>query len=387
MLRIAMLMFFNDTRKYVGIVLSLAFTSFMMAMQPGTFVGLLAGMTVQIDQASDIDLWVMKEEVKSVDGAKPMTDAFLYRVRGVQGVEIAAPYYKGNANLLMSNGEKQSTSLVGIDEHSMLGGPKTLHHGDLNALRRHNSIYIDWSSVKPGGVLSMPSVGYGRELQLGDTVRLQEANAVVAGFHKESKDADPVPTILVGYGSLRSFINDDRTLSYILVKLKPGANAADVASRIRSATGLKALSPVEFSRLTYNYLLWETGNYVSFGIVTLISFVIGASIAAQSFAAFSRDNLKYFGLFKAIGTPHSLLLTMILLQALIAACLGFGVGIGCVVAAGFFLKDVFETGFSLTLPLWLVAFSACSVVLVVAFSSALSIRRVLKLEPSVVFRT
>ncbi|HTI51544.1 MAG TPA: ABC transporter permease, partial [Planctomycetaceae bacterium] len=75
----------------------------------------------------------------------------------------------------------------------------------------------------------------------------------------------------------------------------------------------------------------------------------------------------------------------ILLQAVVVGVLGFSIGIG--LAASFFegTKDITHlAGFHM--PWQIVALTGGAVALIVVLSSMMSIRRVLVLEPAVVFR-
>jgi putative ABC transport system permease protein len=386
MLRIALSMLINDTRKYVGIVLGLAFTSFMMALQPAVFIGLLDGVTSQIDQTPNVDFWVMTEDVKSVEGPKPMQGQLLFRIKGIEGVSAASPYYKGSTRIRLPNGELTNAILIGIDDTTLLGAPRALQSGSMDDFHRNGTVFVDWASAKPNGKLALQFIGAGQALHIGDSLPVESTRAEIAGFHLGASGADPVPTLYVNFSSVRRYVSDDRILSFMLVQVREGSDVAKIKTDIKRFTGLDALTGVEFKERSYNYVLWETGTYVSFGIVTFIAFAVGASIAAQSFASFSRDNLRYFGLLNALGASKFQLRAMILSQALIAAVLGFGIGLGAMTGLGTWLKGM-DVGFTFSLPPMLITFSASSVLLVCLASALLSIRRVLKLEPSVVFKS
>jgi putative ABC transport system permease protein len=386
MLRIAVSMLVNDSRKYIGIVMGLAFTSFMMALQPATFIGLIAASASAIDETAGVDLWVMPSGVKTIDGAKPMQDQQLFRVRGIDGVASASPLFKGASRIRLPDGDYMPCTLIGVDEASFLGGPQALASGRLSDLRRNGTILVDEASGVPGGRLALVMAGPNLGLAAGNHLQIEGETAEIVGLHRGASSVDPSPVLYVGYRSIRRYVSDDKTLYFILVQLKPGADAATVAADITRFTGLAAHTGAAFKMLTFNYLLWETGSYVSFGVITLIVFVIGSSIAAQSFAAFSRDNLRYFGLLKAMGASALQLRGMILAQALVAAALGFGVGIGTMAAFGAWLRDGLGIGFSFALPWALIVFSAASVHLVCLASAYVSIRRVLRLDPAIVFR-
>jgi putative ABC transport system permease protein len=387
MLKIALSMLVNDPRKYIGIVLALAFTSFMMAMQPASFIGALSSAGSIVDDIKGVDLWVVKPNVKSVGEAKPMQDALLFRIRGIEGVAAAYPLHKGSARIRLPDGEHMDSNLYGIDDSSLFGAPAALSAGRLTDLRRSGTVLVDAASAKADGRLAIAMKGSGVPLQISETLEINENPIEIVGLHQGVQSLDPMPTLYTAYSQVRRFGDQDLILTFIMVQLKPGARASDVSARIRYFTGLAAYTGAEFKSKSFNYLVWETGNFISFGIVTLIVFAIGASIAAQSFAAFSRDNLRHFGLLKALGASTGQLLSMIVSQALLVGLLGFGIGIGVMAAFGRWLRDGTGVGFAFELPPALILFSAASVHLVCLLAALVSIQRVLKLEPATVFRS
>jgi putative ABC transport system permease protein len=145
------------------------------------------------------------------------------------------------------------------------------------------------------------------------------------------------------------------------------------------------LTTSQFVWKTIGYYLGSTGIPINFGITVLLGFVVGTAIAGQTFYLFTIENLKQFGNLKAMGVTNGRLVGMILLQACVVGMLGFGIGVGF--AALFFegTKDITHlAGFHM--PWQIVALTGAAVSLIVILSSLVSMRRVLMLEPAVVFR-
>jgi putative ABC transport system permease protein len=129
----------------------------------------------------------------------------------------------------------------------------------------------------------------------------------------------------------------------------------------------------------------NTGIPVNFGITVMIALIVGTVVAGQTFYIFTIENLKQFGTFKAIGVTNRRIVVMILLQALVVASMGYALGMA--MAAAFFSITVnYLPTRGIILP-WQVMVGIAAVVLfVVGLASLMSIRRVLVLEPAVVFR-
>jgi putative ABC transport system permease protein len=103
------------------------------------------------------------------------------------------------------------------------------------------------------------------------------------------------------------------------------------------------------------------------------------------FNLFVLENLRHFAVLKAIGVSNLRLLSMVFLQASIVGIVGYGFGLGT--AAMFFQfagKDPNFAGFYLP---WQVGVgSGLVAVLIISVAAVAAIRRVLVVEPAVVFR-
>jgi hypothetical protein len=148
---------------------------------------------------------------------------------------------------------------------------------------------------------------------------------------------------------------------------------------------LAALTREQFAMKTVNYYMESTGIPVNFGITITLGFIVGLAITGQTFYLFVTENIRQFGALKAMGVDNTRLVGMILLQGFVAGSTGYGLGIG--LAACFFEGTAHVPaleGFGM-FPGLLVGI-ALTVMAIVTLASLLSIRKVLVLEPAMVFR-
>jgi putative ABC transport system permease protein len=174
-----------------------------------------------------------------------------------------------------------------------------------------------------------------------------------------------------------------KLLSYVIASVRAGEDVGAVCARIHAVTGMKALSSAGFKKLTLDFIMLNTGIPINFKISMFLGFLVGAVIAGQMFYNFTHDNLRHFGALKAMGAGNALLLRMILLQALLVACLGYGLGVGLAALFGNLVGGS-ELAFLLSTDRML--FSAVVVLFISALAALISIRKVMRLEPAVVFR-
>ena len=117
-----------------------------------------------------------------------------------------------------------------------------------------------------------------------------------------------------------------------------------------------------------------------------LGFIVGAAIAGQTFYLFTVENIRQFGALKAIGVTNGRLVSMILLQGVVVGLLGFAMGGGFASLFFFATRNIPHLrGFFM--PWQVLVGTGGAVLVIIVLASLLSIRRVLVLEPAVVFRT
>ncbi len=382
---VALKMLMGDRAKYVGILIGLTFASLLITQLSSTFVGLMTRTFGFITDASQADIWVMDQKVLFIDDVKPLQDTMLSRVRGIEGVQWAVPLYKGLVKARLENGSFQTCNVLGLDDATMIGGPPYVTTGKLEDLRRNEAVIVD--ELNAATKLAKPSAtpgGMPTPLKVGDTLELNDHRAIVVGFCKATRTFQSQPVIYTTYTRAVTLAPRERKmLSFVLVKASLGQDVDALCKRIEKTTGLAARPRDGFKWLTVMYFMKYTGIPINIGIGVITSFIVGTVIAGQTFYNFTLENQKYFGAIKAMGASNGLLLRMILLQALLVGILGYGLGIGGAALIGYLCRNT-ELAFLL---LWQVlAVTGAAILSICALSAAISIHRVMKLEPAVVFK-
>lgn len=385
MYSIALKMLIGDRGKYLGIIMGLTFASLLITQQSSIFTGLMTRTYGFITDTSQPDIWVMDPKVQFIDDIKPLQDTELFRVRGVDGVEWAVPLYKGLLKARLEDGNFQICNVFGLDDATLVGGPPVMLQGSLSDLRRQDAIIVnDVGAATRLAKRPKDSGGRPVPLQVGDTLEINDHRAVVVGICRVTRTFQSQPVIYTTYTRATTFAPRERKLlSFILVKAKEGEDPKVLRERIARRTGLAAHTAQEFKDLTYNFFMKNTGIPINFGIAVGLGFLIGTAIAGQTFYNFTLENLRYFGTLKAMGATNSILLRMILLQALLVGSIGYGLGVGGASLFGLAMGGT-ELAFRLTRELLYV--SAAAILIIIVFSAVISIYRVMRLEPAIVFK-
>lgn len=375
---IALKMLMGDPAKYAGLVFGIAFATLLMTQQVSIFMGIMRRTASQILDIRDAQIWVMDNKVRFIDEVPALPDTDLHRVRGVKGVQWAAKLYKGQVRARLADGNFRNVILFGLDDASFVGAPQEMIVGNLSDLRRPDAVLID----KAGYEYMWP----GEEYKIGREFELNDRRAVLVGVCKASAPFTTLPVLYTRYSQASGYVPRERNLmTFVLAQPQPDADPQAVCRQIESQTGLMALTKDQFFWKTIRYFLSSTGIPVNFGITIALGFIVGAAVTGQTFYLFTLENLKQFGALKAMGVTNLRILGMIMLQAIVVGSIGYGIGIG--LTAAFFeatgnithLAGLFMTPQAF-------AGVGAAVLLIILLSSVIAARKVLVLEPAIVFR-
>jgi putative ABC transport system permease protein len=380
-IRVAFKILLHDTAKYLALVMGIAFATLLISQQSAIFHSVMESSVRDIIDVTEADIWVMKPSVETVDQPDQMAELTVNRVRSTAGVEWAVAYYQAVAQLRTSTGQTKSVSLIGVDDSSLVGAPPTMLLGSLSDLRRPDAVIMDaagFASIFPG---TAP--------RTGDIVEIGQRRAEIVGISHTGPSWTGLPRVHTRRSLAVEFARETlNPVTYVLARSARGGSPEEVASVITQNTGLLAHSRAGFKARSQEWVLNYSGVAENFGITILMGVVIGVAIVGQTFYMFSVENLRQFAALKAIGVSNGRILGMISSQALFVSVVGYCLGIG--VASLFFavfspqltggLRGMFMD------PVIFVG-TGVFIVFVTLLSCVISVRRVLTVDPAVVFRS
>jgi putative ABC transport system permease protein len=378
---IALKMLTGDRSKYFGLIFGVTFATLLMSQQLSIFVGIMKRTGSQILDVRDADIWVMDNRVRYIDEVPGMPDTELLRVRGVAGVEWAVKLYKGQIRARLADGNFRAVILFGLDDASLVGAPQEMIAGQVGDLRRPDAVIVD----KAGYEYLWPDDPKG-EYQLGKLFEMNDRRCVLVGVCKASAPFTTLPVVYTRFSQTTFYVPRERdTMSFILVKPQAGLDPHELCRRIEFQTGRMALTQDEFFWKTIAYFLSSTGIPVNFGITIFLGFFVGVAVAGQTFYLFTIENLKHFGSLKAMGLSNVRIVGMIVLQGLVVGAMGYALGVG-LTAVYFMITNQRTQLAGLNMDWQVMAGTGVAVAAIIVLASLVSIRKVLVLEPAIVFR-
>jgi len=378
MLWVAWKMLIGNRVKYLGIVFGVMFAALLIAQQSSIFCGLMALTVSQIRDVEGVGIWVMDRNVQYCDDVKPLADTELFRVKGVSGVAWAVRFYKGIARARLEEGSYEQMILLGLDDATLVGAPAGVFMGSIADLRQPDAVILDEAGYR--------RIWPGQPYRLGRVFEMNDRRAVLVGLTKASRTFQSFPIVYTRYSQAVLFAPPERkVLSFVLANAAPGVPPEEVCRRITTQTGLQAVTREQFIWKTIRYHLAKTGIPVNFAITVLLGFIVGTAIAGQTFYLFTVENIRQFGALKAMGASNWTILLMVLSQALQVGVVGYGVGVGLAALFGYSIARG-QSRLSFFMPWEVLAITGVAVFLIVLLASLLSIRKVLVVDPAIVFR-
>jgi putative ABC transport system permease protein len=382
-------MLFRDTTKYLMLVVGLFFASFLMCQQSTVFCGLMRWTASTLRNVS-APIWVVEEQVEQVNETTPLRETDAARVRSVDAVAWAYPIYSGFQRVRLENGSFKNVQLIGLDAGTLAGAPTRMLAGSLEDLRLPHAVVVDDLAIKR---ISPP----GKTLAVGDLFEINDQEARVVGICEAETSFTGGPYVFTTYERALQYAPPQRKmLSAVLAAPKEGLTPRQAAAEIERLTGLRAfvnegftldseLGKREFSSSTIWWYMKNTGIPFSFGITMVIGFIVGISIACQTFYSFVVDNQRHLGALKAMGVSNFRLCLMLLVQAVTVGCVGFGLGMSA--TAGFAKAALIHGEPPFYMPWQAPVFSFIAVIGICCLAALLGMIRVARLEPAMVFRS
>lgn len=373
-LRIAYKLLVNDKAKFAMLIIGIAFAVFLMVQITSLFAGILEKSSSDVINIG-AQIWVMDPGVNTVANNIPMPDYVLDAVRSINGVKFAVPLFSGGGLVKLQDGVYQPVTVIGIDDTSLFGRPELIE-GQIDDLYAENAFLV----VQDAEYRKLKSP------KLGTTFEINDHRGVIVGIAKVPVSGlFGTPTLYTTFKRAIQYIPSMRyTISYILVEPKSPDAVPYIKEQVEQI-GYRALTKDEFRRQIANFYIYQTAVGTNISIMTIISFIVGLSISAQTFYTFILENLEKFGALKAIGAKGYELVYMILFQTIFTSLTGYGLGVGlCSLLIA--IVKIRIPDYSALINYTNLGAAFIMVLIIAAISSYVGIRKVIKIEPFDIFR-
>jgi putative ABC transport system permease protein len=299
-----------------------------------------------------------------------------YEVLSTPGVGRAEKYIQNFAYWKKPDGGVENVQVIGFRPGSGLGGPWNVVEGSELDVKQEDGVIAD--------ELYKEKLGVGK---IGDHVEIGNHRARVVGFTRGIRSFTTSPFV---YTSFKNALNYTRPeskqdeLTYILVKAAPGFTPAEVQGNLQKhVKDVEVYTRDEFSSRTRFYWMFTTGAGLAVLTAALMGFIVGIAVVAQTIYAATMDHIREYGTLKAMGATNGYLYRVLVEQAVWSAVLGYGLAL---VIAHFLVQGGEKGGALILMPLSMkIAMLFLAVGMCIA-AAMVSINKVTKLDPAMVFK-
>jgi putative ABC transport system permease protein len=368
----------HDRLRFAVAIAGVSVSVMLVLVQVGLYFGFMDTASSIID-ASKADIWVGKKSNESFEFATPFDERAFYRVSSVPGVAYAERVVMNFAQFKLADGGDLGVQIVGVETaagHAPLLAPWNVIAGDARRLTEPGAIVLDRTEYAK---LKIDRVGHITEIA--------GVRAEVVALTRGIRSFTTSPIIFTDVRTARSYLpqlGSGEPVTYVLVKVAPGADVAAVQARIDALPHLAAYTTAQMSERTRTYWSTRTGVGASFFTTAVLGILVGLVVVGQILYSGTLQYIREYGTLKAMGAKNSAVVKVILSQAMISAALGFAVGAPLAMAMRIAMK-----GANLTVALFPALYAGTAVITAAmcAFAALLSIVKVLRLDPASVFKT
>jgi putative ABC transport system permease protein len=363
----------HDRIRLAVTLTGIVFAVVLIVVQIGLFIGFTRATSGLIDN-SRADFWITAARVPYLEQATPFSERKLLHVRATPGVARAEKYIARFSQWKRADGRQEGILVVGFNPDSDMGGPWNLVAGRAADVKAEDAVILDRLYMKKLGVT-----------RLGEVFEIAGRRARVVGFTDGIRSFTTSPYVFTSFKNAQNYtpVREDQAL-YMLVRAAPGADVRELQRELQSRlSDVDVHTTAEFSRKTAFYWMFTTGAGIAVLLAAVLGLIVGVVVVAQTIYATTMDHLREFGTLKAMGASNRYIYRVIFQQAVISALIGYALGM---VVSVFVVRGSREGGAAILMPWELAVTMFFLTVLMCVTAAIVSINKVTRLDPAMVFK-
>ncbi|MCK6473387.1 MAG: ABC transporter permease [Planctomycetes bacterium] len=377
----------REPTRMVVAVFGVVFAVVLVTVEVGMLLGLVQNASLLIDR-SKADIWVSTVDVKTFDFATPIDARKKDLIQAVPGVQSVEEYNVSYSVWKLPDGGNANIQVIAFDLSGNMACDLPLVEGSIENLHNQDAVIIDEGERAKLG-----------NPHIGDFIEIMQRRAKIVGFTRGMRSFTTTPYVFTSlrrgetYGWLTTSPITSKDTSgrviggksiYFLVKVADGYDVDEVRAGIVSrVSDIEANTRESFAWRTRIYWLIETGVGIGFLAAALLGLLVGGVIVSQTLYAMTVEKVPEFGVLKALGAGMDELARVVLEQGMICGVLGLLLGLAVSFAAAFAASS---TGTTVLVPWPLVVFVSLLTAALCSGASLVSILRLRRVEPAMVFR-
>jgi putative ABC transport system permease protein len=374
----SLLVLWRDRRRYFAAVLSVCFSTVLIAVQCGLLFGLLLCASVPID-CSSAEIWITTADVSALVQAQPFPETWLLRAARRPEVQRTESYLLGYGNWHKpGQGANELCIIVGsrLDEGS-LGAFTQLTPEIRTRLTEPGTVVVDEWDLEVLG------------LQKGsrDLVEINHQQVRVVGTMKSYPGLNfawvvcslETARLLLPYFGERN----DLTM-FGLVKCHRPDDAARLAQELRTAyPEMGVATRADFSRGVQVYWLFRSKAGAVMLCTVVLAFLVGLVVTSQTLYGAVLASLREFALLDAQGIPRWRMTGLVLAQSFWIGLIGVALSLPIIFLARW-VALLLRT--NIILWAWLLAATVLLTMAISLVSGVWALRPLKHIDPATLLR-
>jgi putative ABC transport system permease protein len=364
----------HDKVRLLVTVTGVVFAVVLIVVQLGLFLGFATTTSGLVDH-SGADLWMTAARVPYIEQGVAFSERKLSTVLATPGVARATKYIARFSQWQRPDGGQEGVQVVGFDPDQPLGAPWNVVEGRVADLKLDDNVFVDELYRQKLGVT-----------RIGDVCEIRGRRARVAGFTRGLRSFTTSPYIFTSFKNAQNYVSlpSDQTI-FILITGDGSTGLDDLGRRLAARVkDVDVVTTARFSAMTRFYWMFTTGAGVAVLLAAVLGLVVGVVVVAQTIYATTMDHIREYGTLKAMGATNGYLYRVIMQQAIISALAGYSLAM---IVSWFVVRGSEKGGAAILLP-WQMAVGMLGLTIVMCSGAALvSINKVTRLDPAMVFKS
>jgi putative ABC transport system permease protein len=373
MANLALKNLFHDKVRLTVTLVGIIFSVVLSSIQLGLFVGFQRA-TSDILYFSNADLWITSKNVTHAEDGVAFSERKLYQVLASPNVERVEKQILQFAGWKKPDGAETGILLVGGDLDGGMGVPFKITQGKLEDLRQPDAVMVEELYKEKLGVT-----------EIGQTVEIRGFRAKVVGFTRGIRSFTTSPPVFASFKNAQNFFGlpEDKTL-YLVVKAKQGIDLQQLKAELKSSVSdVDVYTRMEWTEKQRNYWMFGTGAGITVLIAAFLGLLVGVVVVAQTIYSATVDHIREYGTLKAMGASNFYLYRVIITQAFLSGLIGYAVGM----SIALFVSYISLKGTTaIILPTELIGGLFVLTILMCVGASVVSINKVTRIDPAMVFK-
>lgn len=307
----------HDRMSLAVTLTGIVFSVVLLSVQLGLYIG-SERMIATMHDHSSADLWLVPTGTECFDDASFLEGRERFGVMPIKGVKSIEELIVGYALWRRPTGGSAAVLVVGSDQKAGTLVPWDIVEGNAKGVVGPSAVSVDLTYLNELGIE-----------KVGDNAEINGTRVSVAALSQGIRSFTTVPYVFTTLDRARSLLfAETHQATYALVNIEPGAKIEAVkAALAKRFSDIDVLTHEEFRDRGLDYWLFETGAGSALITGAFLGLIVGLVIVAQTLYASTKDHLNEFATLRALGASAGYIHRVILVQAVLSAILGYGIGL------------------------------------------------------------